>query len=441
MTPDPRPSAVVVGAGISGLTAAYVLRHSHRVTLLEADDRLGGHADTHDIPLPDGSTVPVDSGFIVHNERTYPVLLRIFAELGVATQDSEMSMSISCQGCGLSFAGGKGLAGLLAQPGRLRDRDFRRLLAQVPRFHRAGRRELARAAQGPRSDGVDDPADGLTLGEFLEREGFDDHFVRHYAIPLVSCVWSSGHGAALGYPVRHLLRFLDHHGMLRLGGSPTWKTVTGGSQVYVESLAGALHDAGTVITTAAPVTGVRRTDDGVSVTWQESGQERGASFDVAVLATHADVAARVLRDADPQEAADLAAFAYSRNPTVLHTDSSVLPAQPRARASWNYRLTDCDQADETVLVSYWMNNLHRLDAATDLVVTLNPDGQVDPGRVLVERDYAHPAFTPAAVAGAARLRSAGGPRLSFAGAHLGWGFHEDGARSGVDAARRLGGMW
>ncbi|WP_151523862.1 NAD(P)/FAD-dependent oxidoreductase [Serinicoccus kebangsaanensis] len=429
---DLRPTAAVIGAGIAGLSAAYHLRRTHRVLLLEADERLGGHADTHDVRTPDGEDLSIDSGFIVHNDRTYPVLRQIFAELDIPTQETEMSMSITCDECGLSFAGAKGLSGLLAQPGRMLDRRYRRLLREVPRFHRAAVAELASARAGE--------APPITWGGFLEREAFDPYFVQHYAIPLISCVWSSGHDDAAAYPAHHLFEFLDHHGLLTIGGSPTWRTVVGGSRVYVERIRAALHAAGSQVRTSAPVTGVRRHADGVEV--QVGGAHPVTEqVDQVVVATHADVALRLLTDATEEERADLEAIRYSVNPTVLHTDPEVLPTARRARASWNYRLTGCTARDDRVLVSYWMNNLHRLpaDVGADYVVTLNHVGRVDPAQVLVEREYAHPVFTHQAIEAAARLRSAGGPRLAFAGAHLGWGFHEDGARSGLQAVERLEG--
>ena len=232
MSPAPRPTAAVVGAGVSGLTAAHVLNRTHDVTVFEGDTRVGGHAHTHDVPAADGRALRIDSGFIVHNERTYPHLLRLFRELDVPTQATEMSMSITCETCGLSYAGGRGLRGLLAQPSRLSDARFVRMLAEVPRFHRSARALLDSA-------GATDP----TWGEFLAAGGFSDFFVQHFALPLVSCVWSSGDLDSTAYPARHLFRFLDHHGMLTVKGSPSWRTVTGGSATYVDRLVARLPDA------------------------------------------------------------------------------------------------------------------------------------------------------------------------------------------------------
>lgn len=418
------PSTVaVIGAGVSGLTAAHVLSASRTVALFEAEERLGGHAHTHDVVTRDGRTLSVDSGFIVHNERTYPQLLRLFAELGVQTRPTEMSMSITCDTCGLSYAGGRGARGILAQPSRLLDPRFVRLLTEVPRFHRAARRLL------------EDDGPEVTWGEFLATGGYSDHFVRHFAVPLVSCVWSASPDDALGYPARHLFTFLDHHGMLSVSGSPTWRTVVGGSRSYVDRLVERLPD----VRRGAPVVSVQRHHDGVDV---RTGDGRSESFDAVVLATHADQALTVLADASPAEKRDLGAIEYSANRTVLHRDGSLLPSRTAARASWNHR-TSCGPSSEAagVTVSYWMNRLQGLDDADDYLVTLNDDGRIAPESVIAEMSYTHPIFTPDAVAAAQRLRAAGDSRLAFAGAHLGWGFHEDGCRSGVEAAASLGVRW
>ncbi|WP_036553830.1 NAD(P)/FAD-dependent oxidoreductase [Nocardioides insulae] len=419
-----RNTVAVVGAGVAGLTAAHVLASRRAVTLFEAENRLGGHAHTHDVSVADGRTVAVDSGFIVHNERTYPQLLRLFAELGVETRPTEMSMSITCDTCGLSYAGGRGVSGILAQPWRAADPRFLRLLAEVPRFHRAARRLLA-------ADGAE-----TTWGRFLGDGGYSEHFVRHFAVPLVSCVWSSGERDALAYPARHLFAFLDHHGMLGVRGSPTWRTVVGGSRSYVERLAERLPD----VRREEPVCALTRHSDGVDV---RTGDGRIETFDQVVIATHADQALAILADATPGEKQDLGAITYSVNRTLLHRDSSLLPPQRAARASWNHRTT-CGRsrpAGDDVTVSYWMNRLHGLQHAEDLVVTLNGTALVDPAAVVAEMTYRHPVFTAEAVAAAQRLRAAGGDRLAFAGAHLGWGFHEDGCRSGVEAAAALGVAW
>src|SRR5689334_12857461 len=258
-----RPSAAVIGAGVSGLTAAYLLSRTHDVTLFEAEDRLGGHAHTHDVTDSDGRQHAVDSGFIVHNDVTYPWLRKLFGELGVQVRPAEMSMSVRCEGCGLEYAGGRGLRGVFAQRRLLIDPRFLRMLWQVQRFHR---RALAFLR-------TTDEQNLATYGEFLERERFSGYFIAHYAVPVVSCVWSAGGETALVYPARYLFRFLDHHGMLRVGGSPQWYTVAGGSRVYVERLAGLLKD----VRVAHAVTDVTRREGGVEirdVTGRVSGVDR-----------------------------------------------------------------------------------------------------------------------------------------------------------------------
>jgi predicted NAD/FAD-binding protein len=418
-----RPTVAVIGGGVSGLTAAYLLSRTHHVTLFEADDRVGGHAHTHDVPLSDGTTAAVDSGFIVLNDRTYPLLRRLFAELAVETRPTEMSMSITCAECGLNYVGGRKASGIFAQRRRLLDPRFWRLLLGVRRFQRAALRLLA-----------EDPESGLTYGEFLDRHGFDRHFVTHYALPIVSCVWSMGHREALDYPAAYLFAFLDHPGFLRLGDAPTWHTVVGGSRTYVGAITSRLD----VVRTRTRVTAVSRKPDAVEV-----DDELGAhhAFDKVVLATHADDALALLTDAGEDEQEVLGAFGYSRNVTHLHRDESVLPARRTGRASWNYRLEGCRTVTDRSRVSYWMNRLQGHPESDPLVVTLNPGDGETPSDVVATMTYLHPTYTAASVAAQRRLAGLNSDRLAFAGAYHGWGFHEDGCRSGVAAAEALGASW
>jgi predicted NAD/FAD-binding protein len=428
-----RPTVAVIGSGVSGLTAAYLLDRTHDVTLFEADNRLGGHAHTHDLTASDGSRHAVDSGFIVHNDRTYPWLRKLFAELEVEVRPTEMSMSVRCEGCGLEYAGGRGLRGMLAQPRRLLDPQFLRMLWQVRRFHRRATAFLQSAEDA--TDG--DAQDLTTYGEFLEREGFSEHFIAHYAVPVVSCVWSSGREVALLYPARYLFRFLDHHGMLRVTGSPQWYTVAGGSRTYVERLAARLPD----VRSAAAVTDVTRRPEGVQIRHASGGAISVTTFDRVVLATHADQALNLLTDPSDHEVQTLKAFGYSRNETLLHTDSGVLPEATQARASWNYRMTTCSSLNEPTVVSYWMNRLQGLDSPQNYLVTLNARERIDPDSVLAVMDYEHPIYTPESVAAQSRLSGLATDRTVYAGAYHGWGFHEDGCRSGVEAARHFGVIW
>ncbi|MFK0215424.1 NAD(P)/FAD-dependent oxidoreductase [Streptomyces sp. NPDC090298] len=412
----------VVGAGVAGLSAAHVLSASCRVTLYEADGRLGGHAHTRELAAPGGRAVAVDSGFIVHNERTYPTLLRLFRELGIGTQDAEMSMSVRCDGCGLEYAGARGAAGLFASRASIRGR-YLRLLAEVPVFHRGARRLLARGG----------PA-GLTFGEFLARGGFSPYFVSHFALPLVAAVWSCPARTALSYPAVYLFRFLDHHGLLSVTGSPQWKTVTGGSSAYVEAAAKRIER----VLTGSPVETVRRTADSAVVTTRDGDAE---TYDAVVIATHPDQALRLLADPTADESRLLGAFRYSRNPTVLHRDTSVLPRSRRARASWNYRMAGCTPSVDPVHVSYDMERLQRLPVGSGYVVTLGGEDGIAADRVVERMVYEHPVYTPASVAAQTELPGLNTGVTAYAGAWHGWGFHEDGCRSGVEAARSLGVDW
>jgi uncharacterized protein len=424
-----RPTAAVVGAGVAGLTAAYLLQRTHDVTLFEADGRLGGHAHTQDVVTPDDRVVPIDTGFIVHNERTYPNLLRLFGELGVATQPTEMSMSITCEGCGLEYAGARGLAGLFAQPRLARNPAYLRMLGEVKRFHAHARRLIEHA-----DGGAADDVDTLTLGTFLALGGYSRYFVRHFMIPVVSCVWSSGTRTSLEYPALYLFRFLDNHGMLSVTGSPQWRTVTGGSRTYVERAAKGLS----AVETGTGIRSVTRHADGVELI-DDDGQRHAA--DAVVVATHPDQALRLLADPTDDERAVLGAFRYSRNETLLHTDSRVLPAARRARASWNYRMDSCAGGSDDVQVSYWMNRLHGLDEPLDYLVTLNAADRIEPATVLRRMVYEHPVYTPSSVAAQRQLPALNTGRTAFAGAYHGWGFHEDGCAAGVRAAAAFGAVW
>lgn len=424
---DERPTVAVVGGGISGLTAAYLLQRTHHVTLFEADDRVGGHAHTHDVPLASG-TVPVDSGFIVLNDRTYPLLRRLFDELGVRTRPTEMSMNISCSGCGLSYTGGRKVNGIFAQRRRALDPGFWRLLLQIRSFQSHA---LAFLEENPDSE--------RSYGDFLDERGFDSHFVTHYALPVVSCVWSMGHTEALAYPAAYLFAFLRHHGFLTLGDAPTWHTVVGGSRSYVQAITRRLD----VVRPGMRVTAVSRKPESIELDARPlgGGSNQHHDFDKVVIATHADDALALLTDAGVEEQRVLGAFGYSTNMAWLHRDDSALPANHHARASWNYRLEDCDTSTDRTRVSYWMNRLQGHPESEPLIVTLNPEVGPAPHDVVATMTYRHPTYTAESVAAQSRLASLNSDRLAFAGAYHGWGFHEDGCRSGVAAAEALGVSW
>ncbi|WP_219417875.1 NAD(P)/FAD-dependent oxidoreductase [Pseudonocardia nigra] len=418
-----RRSVAVVGSGVAGLTAAYLLQRHHDVTLFEADSRLGGHAHTHELSTSDGSTAYVDSGFIVHNERTYPHLLRLFAELGVATQDSDMSMSVRCEGCDLEYAGARKLGGLFPQASNLARPAYLRMLAEVSRFHRHARRLLS-----------DERAGDVPLGAFLAIGDYSRYFVEHFMLPVVSAVWSAGETVSMAYPARYLFTFLDHHGLLSIGGSPQWRTVVGGSRSYVERAVKNL----TAVQVSTPVRSVTRTAEGVEIRDDADDVHRAQHV---VIATHPDQALTLLAGATAAEQAVLGAFTYSQNETWLHQDTSVLPRRSGARASWNYLKPACSSANAPVLVSYDMNRLQRLAEPDDYVVTLGGAGHVDPDRVLARMQYEHPIYTPESLAAQRRLPELNDGVVAYAGAYHGWGFHEDGCASGVRAAASLGVRW
>ncbi len=420
-----RRRIAVIGSGVAGLTAAHVLQRADDVTLFEADSRPGGHADTHEVAAAGGRAIGVDTGFIVHNHRTYPQLLRLFAELDVQTQESDMSMSVACAGCGLEYAGGRGLSGLLPSLRTVRKPRYLRMLTEVRRFHARARALLS---------GNDDE---LTLAQFLQTGQFSPYFVAHFVTPIVAAVWSTAPTQAGDYPARFLFAFLDNHGMLSVTGAPTWYTVTGGSARYVEKLVKAL----TAVETSTPIRAVRRTASGVEI---RDDADTVAHFDAAVLATHPHQALDMLVTPTAAERALLGAIDYTVNPTLLHTDTSVLPRARRAQASWNYAMPSCTALPTAVEVSYNMNRLQRLDelgADRSYVVSLNAEHRVDPNTVIDRMQYEHPVYTLQSVAARERLPELNDSALAFAGAYHGWGFHEDGARSGVDAAVSLGVSW
>ena len=392
------------------------------MTLYESDHRLGGHADTHEVPAAEGGVLGIDTGFIVHNRRTYPTLCRLFDELAISTQLSDMSMSISCGGCGLEYAGGRGVAGLLPSLRTTTRPRYLRMLTEVMRFHRRARALVS----------SDD--DAMTLREFLTAGGFSRYFVAHFMTPLIAAVWSTAPTRTGDYPARYLFVFLANHGMLTVTGTPPWYTVVGGSARYVERAAKAL----TSVQTSTPVRTITRLDRGVAI---RDEADIVSEFDGVVVATHPDQALRMLACPTAAERDVLGRIRYTRNPAVLHTDVSVLPRAARAQASWNYLLPRCDAAPTTVHLSYNMNRLQQLPTGQPYLVTLNGQDSVDPARVLDRMVYEHPVYTAESVDARRRLPELNDGQIAFAGAYHGWGFHEDGCRAGVEAAASFGVCW
>jgi predicted NAD/FAD-binding protein len=412
----------VIGAGVAGLATAYLLRDRHEVVVLEADDRPGGHVRTVRVDLPD-ETHHVDCGFIVHNRPNYPLLTRLFDELGVATQESDMSFSVSDERSGLEW-NGQTPSTVFAQPRNLARPAFLRMLADIVRLNRAARRLL----RSPGEDG------DLTLGDFLARHRFRGLVVDAYVVPLASAIWSADPSGVAGFPARTIFGFLDNHGLLAVGGRPTWRTVVGGSSVYVDRLVGTL---GRPVRVSTPVRSVVRSDDGIELQPAGGAPER---FDQVVLACHPDQALALLADPSPQEAELLGGLRYQPNVVTLHTDRRMLPRARRAWASWNYHVTAEPRSLPTV--TYHMNRLQRLESRSELCVTLNRHDEIEPSAVLGRVEMAHPVFDLGAAAAQRRLAEIQGRRGTwFAGAGWADGFHEDAMETAVAVAEGLGVRW
>lgn len=412
----------VIGAGISGLSAAWLLSKKHNVTLIERERRLGGHSRTVDAPAPAG-TVPVDTGFIVFNPQTYPNLVALLEHLSVPTSPTLMGFAVSLDQGAYEYSGTTAL-GMFGQPSNIASPQHYRMIADILRFFREAPKVLE--ARGP---------ERRTLGEYLKAERYSDVFVARHVLPMAAAIWSTPTARVLDFPVASFVRFYASHGLLRVTNRPEWRTVTGGSREYVKRL---ICDFRGHVETASPVLSVRRTPDGVRVRTADHGEER--RFDAIVLACHADEALSLLGDADRHERALLGAFGYSSNRAVLHTDPSFMPRRKRVWSSWNY-LGSENESSREVAVTYWMNALQPLGTTRDYFVTLNPRRPIPPGHLIEAFDYAHPQFDAAALSAQRRLWSLQGRRRTwFCGSYFGYGFHEDGLQSGLAAAEMLGGV-
>lgn len=411
----------VIGSGVSGLGAAWLLSKRHSVDLYEADDRLGGHACTHDVEI-DGVRYPADVGFMVFNDRTYPNLIGFFDELGVSWRESDMSFSVRVDSRGLEWAGSDNIATVFAQPRNALDPRFLRMVYDILRMSRDARRLL------------DDPGvDALTLEGLLDREGFGESFRRWYLIPVGAAIWSTPSGSMLAFPAKSFLRFCDNHGLLHLTRRHVWRTVVGGSREYVSRAAADISGA---VHLGSRVGLVRRRPDGI-----ELGLSDGSRpfYDQVVIATHASDSLRLLADPDDGERSVLSSFRYQPNPAVLHSDPALLPHLPAARASWNYRCASDDYSASAVAVTYDLTRLQGHAAPAPILLTLDPIEQPQQDVVSARFEFEHPVFTREAVAAQGRLASIQGSRRTwYAGAWQQYGFHEDGLLSAVNVAERLG---
>lgn len=422
----------IVGTGISGLVCAHLLQHRHDLTVFEAGSYVGGHTNTVSVELPEDAGGPaeshaVDTGFIVHNDRNYPNFVKLMDQLGVATQDSEMSFSVSDPRIGLEYRG-TNLNTLYAQRSNLARPWFHRMLVDILRFNRAARRLL--------DDRGEQAGHDVSLADLLAAGHYSAAFVDRFLIPLGASIWSADPETFTRFPAAAYARFMDNHGLLQLAGMPQWRTVTGGSQRYVDALIAPLSDR---IRLHAPVRKIVRRHDGeggieIELMSPTYGLEH---FDRVILACHSDQALALLSDADDREQAILGAIAYQPNVATLHTDERFLPRNPRARASWNYHLGA--SGERAAALTYWMNRLQSIDSRHQLLVTLNRHDEIDPGRVLGRFDYDHPVFDAAAMQAQTRRHEIQGRNGTFfAGAYWGYGFHEDGVRSGLDVCRYFG---
>jgi predicted NAD/FAD-binding protein len=411
----------VVGGGVAGIMAAYLLQERHEITLLEQNDYLGGH--THTIDIKDGpdAGIAVDTGFIVLNEATYPLLQKFLTRLGVATRVSEMSFGFQCLQSGLVYAG-TDLNGLFAQRRNLVNPKFFRFLLEIMRFSKQARHDLEKG---------NFPA--ITLGQYLADGGFSSFMIDNYLVPMAAAIWSTPALQIADFPAEPFLRFFSNHGLLSFSNRPQWRTVVGGSHAYVKAF---IRDFRGRLHLEAPVRAIRRQHDGVRISLADG---ESLVFDQVIIAIHADQALCLLEDPSALETRLLAPWCYQRNHTVLHTDSSLLPRQKRAWAAWNFTREAKNGMQRPVFVTYYMNRLQGLAAQRDYCVTLNRQAELRSETVIATMDYLHPLYSFASMATQAELPQLNGQQRSwFCGSYFGYGFHEDAVRSGVAVANAFG---
>ena len=407
----------VVGSGISGLVAAYLLHASHRIVLYEANDYVGGHTHTLDVEQ-DGHPYAVDTGFIVFNEPNYPQFSRLLRRLGVASRPTRMGFSVQCGLTGLEYASTP-LTSLFSQRRNLMKPSFYRMLADILRFNRTAPALL------------DEPDDSTTLGDYLAGNGYSRAFIDHHIIPLGSALWSARPERIQEFPARRFVQFFANHAFLQTWGRPSWRVIEGGSRRYIEALTRSFQDR---IRINSPVVSIRRLEQGVEVRTRSGEPE---CFDQAILAVHSDQALKLLANPTPTEHQILGAMPYQANEVVLHTDPGLLPRRRRAWASWNYYIPP--DANGGATVTYNMNILQGLESRLPFCVSLNRTADISPERILARMTYHHPVHSPAsAAAQKQRARIDGIDRIHYCGAYWGYGFHEDGVLSALEVTRRFG---
>ncbi|HSA65237.1 MAG TPA: FAD-dependent oxidoreductase [Nitrospira sp.] len=411
----------IVGTGISGMVAAYLLHRDHAITVFEAADYVGGHTNTLDVTL-DGHTYAIDTGFIVFNDWTYPNFIRLLDRLGVESQPSDMSFSVRCERTGLEY-NGTSLNALFAQRRNFLRPSFHRMILDILRFNRESLSLL------------DGPEPGPSLGDYLERGRYSREFIEQYIAPMGSAIWSAGPGAIREFPARYLVQFFKNHGMLSVNGRPQWRVIKGGSQRYAERL---IEPFRSRILVKSPVESIARFPDYVEIRAKIEGlAHRVMCFDHVIIASHSDQALTMLADPSPVEKGILSAIPYQDNEAVLHTDPSLLPRCRLAWAAWNYHLLPV-QPDRAV-VTYHMNRLQRLVAPQEFCVTLNHTEAIAPEKILRRIRYQHPVYSRETVAAQRRHAEISGVnRTSYCGAYWGFGFHEDGVNSALAVCRPFG---
>jgi predicted NAD/FAD-binding protein len=409
----------IVGGGISGLAAAWLLSREHEVHLFDRENRLGGHTHTHKVTL-ENREYTVDTGFIVYNDENYPLLKRLFAELGVASQPTNMSFSVQDARSGLEYNAGS-FGNLLANPRNLLDPKFLKMIGEIKRFYKEAHHLLETEGAGP------------TLGEYLREQKYSPMFIDDHLVPMVSALWSAPSTQVLNFPGKYLIRFMRNHRMLQVNGRPQWRTVIGGSSRYIDLMR---KDWKVTERLDTPVLRILREEDHVRVA-TDDGEER---FDHVVMACHSDQALKILGDPSEAETAILGAIPYQSNDVVLHTDARLLPKKKKTWAAWNAYVPA--QPGAACTVSYCMNILQSIDAPEPLIVTLNRTADIAPDKIIARMNYHHPVYTSTSIAAQNRRVAINGQRRTwFSGAYWRYGFHEDGLRSAISVAKALDVEW
>ena len=407
----------IIGGGIAGLSAAWGLHDKHQITLFEASDWLGGHAHTVDVETPDGASLAIDTGFIVYNDATYPHFIRLLQQLGLDRQATDMSFSVAH---GHKEYASHSLSGLFANRRSFFSLSHLRMIRDILRFNQRSRDLIG-------------SYDLRTLEEYLAGQNVSQRFMTHYLFPLCAAIWSASIDDAKQFPAEHFVRFFNNHGLLQLRDRPQWRVVQGGSRSYVRALQQRLNAS---VQLNTPVLGVSRSNDGVRLRLADGE----STFDQVIFACHSDQALALLEDLTGAEREILGALPYIDNDVVLHTDVKILPANRRAWASWNFRVQD--DPSRPAAITYHMNRLQGLSATEQYCVTLNQSDRIDPARIIDRYRYAHPVYTPSSNAARERRNQINGSHNTwYCGAYWYNGFHEDGARSGLEVAQALGGGW